>query len=64
HRTNQCTVMDMAHFSCANCTGEVVKGHGAADRNCHHFKTEKEKALARAPENKYKDFPTQDPSTW
>lgn len=64
HRTSLCTITDMTFFSCANCTGEVAKGHGAADRNCHRFKAEKEKALLRAPENKYKYFPTHDPNTW
>jgi hypothetical protein len=64
HRTSQCNTTDQASFSCVNCMSNMAKGHGAADRNCPKFATEKLKLMERVPENKFKFFPTDNPETW
>jgi hypothetical protein len=64
HKTALCNVTEMASFKCANCKDPGAKGHGAVDRNCLAFKTEKDKIQERVPENKYKFFPMAAPNTW
>ena len=64
HKTSQCNITEMASFKCANCKDPGAKGHGAVDRNCPTFKTEKDKIQDRVLENKYKFFPTAAPRTW
>ena len=43
HKTSQCNITETASFKCANCKDPRSKGHGAADRNCPTFNTEKDK---------------------
>lgn len=64
HKMALCNVMETASFKCANCKDPGAKGHGAADRKCLAFKTEKDKIQERVPENKYNFFPTVAPNTW
>jgi hypothetical protein len=64
HCTSQCNTTDQALFNCVNCTGDTVKGHSAADRNCPKFAMEKHKIMEWIPENKFKFFPMDDPATW
>jgi hypothetical protein len=58
------TITDTTKFTCANCTGEMAKGHSAADRRCPKFKTESEKNQSRTPKNKYKYYLTSRPDLW
>ncbi|KAI0741301.1 hypothetical protein C8Q80DRAFT_1051338, partial [Daedaleopsis nitida] len=61
HRTSSCAVKDKQQMRCCNCN---TNGHAAWDRACPCFV----KALAqfneRTPSNRYRFYPTADPSTW
>ena len=63
HRTNTCSVTNLTTKH-TNCPNETAIGHGAADRDCLIFIAETRKLLQRNPENKYKYYPIDDPTTW
>ena len=63
HRTNTCSVTNLT-LKCTNCPNETAIGHGAADRDCLIFIAETCKLLQCNPENKYKYYPTENPTTW
>ena len=63
HRMNTCSSTNLS-LKCTNCPSKTAKGHGSANRDCPAFITETRKPLQCNPENKYKYYPTDNPTTW
>ncbi|KAF8981842.1 hypothetical protein BDQ17DRAFT_1438195 [Cyathus striatus] len=53
-----------AQLHCANCLGTEADGYGAASHSCPTFLKKLQTMFAYSAANKYKFFPTDDPSTW
>lgn len=61
HRTATCTVTTTKERHCINCNKD---GHAAWDRLCPDFQRKSAVLLARYPEELYRYFITNDPTTW
>lgn len=61
HRTETCQISDSRGYRCANCQ---TRGHAAWDRTCPAFLSSAARLTERNPDNKYRYFLSDDPSTW
>ncbi|KAF8988605.1 hypothetical protein BDQ17DRAFT_1257587 [Cyathus striatus] len=65
HNTTSCPhacTQDHDHLCCANCVETDAKGHGAASHSCPVFLQKLQAMFAYFIANKYRFFPTVDPS--
>ncbi|KAF8998138.1 hypothetical protein BDQ17DRAFT_1179657, partial [Cyathus striatus] len=67
HNTAMCpltSTLDHSRLRCANCLEDRTGGHGAASRSCPTFLQKLQSMFTYSAANKYKFFPTDDPSSW
>ncbi|KAF8989327.1 hypothetical protein BDQ17DRAFT_1176758, partial [Cyathus striatus] len=67
HNTSACShagTQELTQLHCTNCSGKEAEGHGAASHSCPTFLKKLQTMFAYSSANKYRFFPTDDPSTW